>query len=184
MLKQLEMALRESADQVKSLRMDGIPNMIRSKYVLLSVFWFVAFLGCLFVCIWLLIGTFSQFLAYKVTTTIRNYDETQSIFPTVNSSIPSYKSRVILVIYFKFNFNLTKNKVTFCNMNPFTSDYAVDLLNQSKQLVYVQSSASGSIEDNYNVFVKIQAYMNQTTGKLLSDDEKSQLSSLDNMLIT
>ena len=69
-------------------------------------------------------------------------------------------------------------------MNPFATDYAVQLLNQSDQLFYVQSLASGSIEDNYNVFVKIQAYKNKTYGSLLTDDEKSKLSSLSDILIT
>ena len=64
--KKAKMPTLKFKESLKHIRMDGIPNMIRTKYFPLSLFWFVAFLCCFGTCIYLVFNTLQQYLNFKV----------------------------------------------------------------------------------------------------------------------
>ena len=154
MANKFKYVLMTSWEEMKTLKMDGISNAARSKYVTLVLFWLVAFGACCSFCVWLVVSTFEQYYAYRVTTTIRKYSEqTYVVFPTV----------------------------TMCNMNPFSTAYAVQLLEETGQLDFVRYMSTGTLGEYAQVFANMQAHLNATRGYLLTSDELQQMGNLEHM---
>ena len=146
----------EVVDNMKSLKIDGIPNIIKSRFLCMSIVWLCALLVCLCVCVWLIVGTFNQYFANKVTTTTRHVDERVSVFPSV----------------------------TFCNMNPFSTAYAFDLIATANLTSYVTDVSTGSLRDNLRAYLALQEHMSRTrNGSLLTDAEKAMFAEPDMTLL-
>ena len=92
-------AIKESAEHIQFVKVDGLPNIARSKHYLVSILWTVLLITNAGLCVWLIVETYRQYDENRVTTSIRQHHEESSIFPTV----------------------------TVCNTMPFTSEYAADL---------------------------------------------------------
>ena len=90
---------KQSVNELQWLKVDGLPNIIRSKYKILSIAWTIVLLFSASTCVWLIMKTFEQYNAHGVTTSIRRINEERAVFPTI----------------------------VLCNMNPFNTDYAASL---------------------------------------------------------
>ena len=75
------MALSETKENISTLKIDGISNMLRSKYAILSACWLIAFFACVCVCVWFVVSTVNQFLSHEVTSTTRIFHTQVSPFP-------------------------------------------------------------------------------------------------------
>ena len=70
-------------------------------------------------------------------------------------------------------------------MNPFSTLFTIDLLTKSGQLDYVKTpNFTGSVDDNYNVYLKIQEYVMRERGSLLNDTEKASFDDIEQMLVS
>ena len=95
--------LREMSEKLKVLKMDGVPNIIRSKISVLKIAWFLMIIAFSSVCVFLIAESIVEYLHYPVTTTTRLLQEQQSVFPTV----------------------------TICQINPFSTDFAAKLMEEA-----------------------------------------------------
>jgi hypothetical protein len=97
-------ALKQSTmDHLVSMGIDGLTNIVRSKYTSLKLIWLVIFVISAGACAVLVVNTVQQYFLYKVTVTYRYQQEADAHFPSV----------------------------MICSANPFTSQAAVAWLNQT-----------------------------------------------------
>ena len=101
-IKKKSLPLKHIISELQLLKVDGLPNIIRSKYKILSIAWTIVLLFSASTCVWLILKTFQQYNAHDVTTSIRRIHEEPAVFPTI----------------------------ALCNMNPFNTDYAASLFTQ------------------------------------------------------
>ena len=136
-------------NSLKSIRIDGVPNILLHDLLLFKLVWLLILMGSSCFCVYLIIGNINSFLQFKIATTYRLQSELTSAFPTIY----------------------------MCNMNPFTSAYAVHLL----------SDANLTLESGKYQFVNIlqlEYYMKQTTGSYLTVEQRKNLSDLDGLIIS
>ena len=145
----VKVSLSETRKHVEHLKVDALPNILRSPYLVLSFVWAVLLVVQASICTCLIIDTFREFSLFKVTTTSRLLNEDHPTFPTI----------------------------TLCSMIPFTTGYAVQMLNKINASVFY-----GDADQNYNYFEKIQHYLNSTRGYYMTDEEKANLTDV-NILI-
>ena len=148
-------SIKEIVEHLKYVKIDGVSNIFRSSYLIISFVWVVLLLGNALLCAWLIKDTIIQYCKYEVTTTIRYMSEQQSTFPTI----------------------------AVCNVNALSSDYAADLIRRAG-LSFRELTALGTMKGNFNAYRKIQAYLKRTRGYLLTDAEKRNLTMLDDMMIS
>ena len=152
-MKKTRRALEETVEHMKWLKMDGVPNILRSHYILLSLIWLLMLIGNAGVCTWLIVESFTQYSEHKVTTTTRYLSEQQSVFPTI----------------------------VICNVNPFSTNAAVSFLKAAKIQTF-NGTTLGSIQGNYDIYVSVQKYLNSSRGYYMTDEEKMEMSDIDGML--
>ena len=88
-------------DSIVALKIDAVPNMVRSQPRCLSVVWLLLFIASACMCGYSFYESIEQFMSWRVTTSIQRVaNEEASKMPVV----------------------------TFCSMSPFTTDYAFDLV--------------------------------------------------------
>ena len=129
--------------QLHSTKRRQRPHRVCSCPLLATLAWTAYLLVTAGSCLWFIALSVNQYIAFRVDTTTRLVYEQMVTFPTL----------------------------TLCNMQPFSSEFAADLL------VKTNSSflAGETPEDNYRTYLDIQNYMNRTYGRLLTYDEKKQL---------
>ena len=151
----MKIHLRKALTQIlvnsSSLHVDAWTNILRAEYFFLKIVWSTIFFVNASLCAWFILGTFQEWNSNHVSTVLRIHSEAHSIFPSV----------------------------TFCNSNPFTSDYAVSLLQQANV-----TRLYGDPHDNFLAYLKIQQHLNNTRGSYLNITEKQALSDLKHMLIS
>ena len=131
--------LEELKEELKLLKVDGIPNIVRSKNRLLQLIWLILLFVFVSICIMLIIDSVNAYLRFDVTTKSRLLRETRATFPTI----------------------------TICQVNPFSTDYATQLMKQA----------------NTTSMYALELYTKNTTGAYLTDASKQQLSNFTRMLI-
>ena len=143
----------KAIDEIRLLKIDALSNVFTSRYAITVVTWLVVFLLSCGACIFLVVSALLQFTEYKVVTTKRYVTEQESVVPTL----------------------------TFCNINPFTSVYALDLLKQAN----LSTTTSGDDEpvDYWQQYLQLEAYMNSSRGYYLTDDEKAQLANFNQSIV-
>ena len=151
LLVRLKKAHQESVEAMKLMKVDGLPNIIRSGNGAFALLWSVLLLASASTCVYLISNTISNFKEYQVSTTFRVLNEQKSVFPTI----------------------------TFCNLNPFATSFAIDLLKQMNLL----SVLNGDPFDNYMLYLTIENYLFSTRGSYLSDAEKQAFTDLNSMLV-
>ena len=82
--------------------MHGLPNIMRARHSVQTIFWVICTLASAIACCFLVIQSVTDYFSYDVITKIRNHHEDSLLFP----------------------------RVTICNRNMFTTDYAVDFLDR------------------------------------------------------
>ena len=127
-------------EEIKLIKVDGLPNIIRSKFVVIKCIWCVILTCSAGICAWLIVQSVQDYLKYEVTTKDRLFSEQEAIFPTI----------------------------TICQINPFSTDYAVSLF----------------LEAGTTSINSLEWFTKNTTGSYLTDDQKRQLSNLDNIILS
>ena len=102
-LKNLKEKRENIIEFASSLSIHGIPNFVRSTSTASKICWAIVTVISLAVTGYYMYSGLDNFLAYDVTTKIRFIDEQPTNFPSV----------------------------TICNVNPFTTKYSMEFLNQS-----------------------------------------------------
>ena len=143
-------SVSETRKYVEHLKVDALPNILRSTYLVLSLAWTVMLIGSAGTCTWLIIDTFHEYSLYQVTTTTRLLNEDHPTFPTIS----------------------------LCSINPFTTDYAVQLLNKINAAYLF-----GNADQNYNYFEQMQHNLNSTRGYYMTDEEKANLTDPNSFLL-
>ena len=130
---------------------------------ILKSFLFVCVLTLVGVCSFLVIQLILGYLSYEVTTATRTLYETPALFP----------------------------KITICNVNPFTTEFAMEFLKQINQKLYPQFDIFNQTQmKNLNFTTKYDLIQNIKVSSVyamnsLSDMEKKSLShSLDDLMPT
>ena len=141
---------KEIGEHLKEVKIDGVSNIVRSPFFLVSFVWIVLLLANALICTMLIRDTIVQYCKYEVSTTIRYLNEQRSPLPTI----------------------------TICNVNALGSDFAIQLIRRANISVRGLTRL-GTVNGNFKVYTDIEAYLNSTRGYLLTNDEKRNLSRLD-----
>ena len=118
-------SIEHVVEQVEMLKMDGLSNILRSKNVLLKLFWLATLVSFVCVCVVLVVGSVVDYLQYEVSTKTRLFQEQQAVFPTF----------------------------TLCQVNPFSTDRAIAMMananaTKMQQLeLYAKSSTGAYLSD-------------------------------------
>ena len=86
-------------EHLEHVKMDGVPNIVRSRHMCARLLWSVLLVANASVCVWLIVGTVAEYVEHKVSTSIRVHKEKRTPLPTI----------------------------TICNLNPFSSTFAAQL---------------------------------------------------------
>ncbi len=86
--------------ELKELNVDGVSNIVRSRFLLLSIVWSLILIASASICLWLVVETFTQYYKRQVFTISRLLHENSPPFPTL----------------------------TICMSNPFNTDFAAQKL--------------------------------------------------------
>ena len=144
--------MKKAADEIRLLKIDALPNVFTSRYMITVVTWLLVFAMSCGACIFLVVSAVLQYSEYKVITTVRYVTEQEAVVPTL----------------------------TFCNINPFTSDYALNLLNMANVST---TSGDGEPVDYWQQYLQLEAYMNNTRGYYLTDGEKALLANFNMSIV-
>ena len=71
----------ENADQklkkhIEFLRMDGLPNIIKAKNLIFKIGWATIFASSFSICVWLIVGTVTEYLKNDVSKLTNKHSET------------------------------------------------------------------------------------------------------------
>ena len=146
----------DAKEELKYLKIDGLPNIVRSKHRVLEILWLSIFISASCACTLLIAFTFIDYFNFEVSTSIRYLHETQSVFPTV----------------------------TLCNLNPFTTDYAVDLFAQVNIRNFADLAGLPDYVQAYSKMSALQVRMWNKTGSYLTSEQIRPMSDLNDMLIS
>ena len=141
--------MTKAADEIRLLKIDALPNVFTSQYAITVVTWLLVFVLSCAACIFLAVSAVLQYSEYKVISTVRFVTEQEAVVPTLS----------------------------FCNINPFTSIYALNLL---KMANVSRTSGDG---DYWQQYLKLEAYMKSSRGYYLTDDEKAQLANFNMSIV-
>ena len=128
--------------EVSLLKIDGLPNSLRANSVIISVFWFLIFFGSSAYTVILIVRSINHYFDYKVTSTIRYITEQEAALPTL----------------------------TLCDVDPFTSDSAKTLLDQTHL-----SEEEKANMTYFEMFLHIDANKTSERGYPLTLEEKMDL---------
>ena len=121
-------------DQIKFINVDGLPNMCRAKHALFFLMWLAVLVASTAATLYLIASAVSDFLRHDVSSTVRYLTEERSVLPTV----------------------------TLCNINPFTTEYAIDLLRQAN----VTMPSSEETVDFWQMFLQVEDHGDHRDARL------------------
>ena len=73
----------ETSKSIESWTLHGLPNILRSKYILIKFFWFILFLAAFSLSIYFLINTINEYLQFNVTTVVRSINVDEIDYPVI-----------------------------------------------------------------------------------------------------
>ena len=132
----------EITEKVRRLNIDAVANIVRGRNPVFKMIWLLLLISSCALCCYLIVNSIVQFTSYHVTTTVR-YKTEQTIHA------PS---------------------ITLCNINPFTSEYAYDLLQKADAILNDDEPA-----DYWLQYLQIEDYVWRTRGSYLTMEEKLKL---------
>ena len=127
--------------RINFLSIDGLPNMLRAQSKLLFCAWLIVLLGSTAGTLYLIANAVKIYAQNPVSSTQRYLTEEQSVWPTI----------------------------VLCNMNPFTSSFAIDLLRQAN-VTMPTSSDNVTSETYWRMYLQIEDYLQKTRGYRLTLD--------------
>ena len=123
----------------ETLTIHAIPNIFRTRHLLIKIIWMISFLISTGLCAYMVYGSINNYLQFNVVTTIRNIREPEMVFPSVS----------------------------ICNLNPFVTEssfqfvYEIaksslgidlyDILNENSTSSLIQNSKY-KLSERYLVF--------------------------------
>ena len=156
------MVFNEVEEELKLIKVDGVPNILRAHYALVKLAWLLVFLCFAGLCVLLIVESFHEYFEYQVATNFKYIGEQEPLFPTI----------------------------TVCNMRQFTTPYARDTFMTPYDLYALLNSTdfgySGiSLYTKYvQIYQTVEALALNTTGAYLSDEQlRATGASIDDMLV-
>ena len=140
-----------STKDIGYIKIDAFVNIFLSNYTVSILIWLSLFLASCAACIYLIVMSVLEFNEYKVITTIRYFNEKKAEMPTL----------------------------TFCNLNPFTSNFSLNLIEQAN----LTRTTNDNPVDFWKLYLQLEEYLNATRGYYLTDEEKLQLANFDQAII-
>ena len=151
----------ESIESIQSLTTHGLPNLFRTKFISIKIYWFILTLTSTIISVYFIFKTMSEYYEYNVTTEVRLKDLDQTEFPTIslcnknqfstNHSVNFIQDRLKTV------FNISINEILL-----FKNDYVTKQIRSSLNLWLTKMNAS-----SYFANIKIEDRQKYTT--LMSD---------------
>ena len=129
----------------------GLSNIARSESSIHQISWFLICIVSAIFTAYLVIESILNFMECKVNTTVRRNTLTPMDFP----------------------------KITFCNQNPLSSDYFLDLYKKANHKKNITLDTF-----QYYLLLKLESYMKNTSERHLTLAEKQNMSDLDGMIIS
>ena len=121
-MRKFERALQDSSGDLVRLNMDAVGNIARSRNPLQRFIWLLVLMTASALCLYLIVDAVRQYTSYRVTTIVRYHNGHPSI---INTLLPT---------------------ITFCPINPFTTDFAFELITNATSLNEANSFESFSIK--------------------------------------
>ena len=142
--------------EIKLVKTDGIANIFLSEYILSFLVWLCVFLASCTACVYLIATSVLEFNEFKVISTVRYTNEPKAVLPTL----------------------------TFCNLDPFTSEFALSLIAKAKSngTMFEQPGVDQPV-DYWKMYLQLEEYLNATRGYYLTDSEKLSLSNFNQTII-
>ena len=145
-----------SVDALETLKLDGVANIVRAPNTLVELVWSAVLLTSGSLCLWLLVQTCHEFSQNEVSTLTRMVNTNKAVvFPTVS----------------------------MCNMNPFTSQLAMRLLDEANVTLDMSNPQRDDVFYFFD-FVQIQRHIQATRDRFMQADEMRALNELDTMLVS
>ena len=133
-------------EKISFFNVDGLANIVRANNVIAFILWLIIFVASISATLYLIVSAVSDFLRYDVSSTVRYLTEERTVLPTV----------------------------TFCNINPFTTEYAINLLGQANVTMPHESETV----DYWAMYLQVEDYLRKTRGYALTLDEKFKLANM------
>ena len=138
-----------------STTIHGIPNIFRAERILLKIMWTLCLLGSSSYCFFSICKSFNSYFNREVVTNINIIKEKPTEFPAV----------------------------TFCNLNPFVTDYALDQLKSFRNMIFSSSNnISTNLSTNANLSIDPRrldtrrAFQEYTMSEALTDENRKNYS--------
>ena len=125
----------------------GPSNIVRADSSIFQIIWFWVYIVSVLFTVYLITESLFKYMKCQVNTNVRRKTVTELDFP----------------------------KITFCNRNPFSSDYFLDLYNKTSVTLE---------EEQYYVLIQFESHMKNTSGRYLTLAEKQNMSDLEGMIIS
>ena len=124
----------ESIECIQSLTIHGLPNLFRTKFISIKIFWFIMTLASMTTSVYFIFKTLSEYYEYNVTTEVRLKDLDQTEFPTIS----------------------------LCNRNQFSTEYAVGFIRDRLKSEFNLSfeNANDSKKIPLDILLKLRDEMN------------------------
>ena len=121
-MRKFERALQDSSGDLVRLNMDAVGNIARSRNPLQRFIWLLVLMTASALCLYLIVDAVRQYTSYRVTTIVRYHNQHPTV---IGISLPT---------------------LTFCTINPFTTDFALELITNATALNEANSFESFSIK--------------------------------------
>ena len=116
--------LEKTMDSMETWTTHGLPNIIRSKNIVLKIVWFILFLMSVGLTCYRLFKTVIEYLEFSVTTEVRSINVNEIEFPTITICNSNQVSTEYGLNYYKSVFNKTGIDIDYLyNFDPTTNWY-------------------------------------------------------------
>ena len=116
--------LEKTMDSMETWTTHGLPNIIRSKNIVLKIVWFILFLMSVGLTCYCLFKTVIEYLEFSVTTEVRSINVNEIEFPTITICNSNQVSTEYGLNYYKSVFNKTGIDIDYLyNLDPTTNWY-------------------------------------------------------------
>ena len=130
------------------LKVDAVANIVRSRRAAIQIAWLILFFSGIGASAYLITVGVSRYLEYKVSSSVR-------LVTDADSFVHSF---------------------TFCNINPFASDFGLDMLVKAN-VTYPANDYEPT--DHWLQYLQIEDYFYRTRGSYMTTEEKLNLTNLD-----
>ena len=138
---QNELSSKQFLDNVKRdiirLKMDAVPNIFHSNHLFFSIMWIALFLAFATLCVYFMLASVHQFLAYQVTTSVTYLKNDGEL------------TELLDIIIHPSNLDLTGNAIVYCTLGNNKGcewEYLVEEDNYRYRLKPSEESVSQQLE--------------------------------------